>query len=551
MAGVSAPIREPILDKRTGRLTPVWERYFMLTLSPAVNTIINGNLETIPIGFEDGSIPFVEDGFLVEDNSNLTWDNINDVLNILAVKILGLTPDSVLYIDDDNLVSEDTPSFTWDNVNKVLSALKILTDKISFNLTAGLTPDEGELSWNDDDGTLNLGMPGGNVILQIGLESLARVVNKSGSTIPNGKLVYVSGSQGNRDVIALSDKTDVDTIFILGMATEDIEDNMNGYVARFGYVRGSEDEPIDTSGTVAGDPVYLGTAGDFTVTHPTNPTEAVVVIGNVNRVHVTEGVISLQPVKSFTIGNDFNGTMRQSVINKSNGVSSAAGFTAVNDLGHFTTVGIAGSNNSVFTGEVSIFYAPGYGDHLQAIDGNKDFVWFTDPTDSHDNSSLLNEVMRLLADGTLLFTDAGGLSGGSMYNHDTPTIVTISATDTPIRIPSGFVQGRSKNATFQNAREFVVSKAGYYDIDWSISFTTVSANQEIEGFVMVNNAINIQATAHRRISTATDTGAMGGTCSILLAVNDVIALGVLNETSTSNIIIEHANMKLTQVSGVS
>ena len=82
MAGVSAPIREPILDKRTGRLTPVWERYFMLTLSPAVDTIINGNLETIPINFEDGSVPFVKDKHLKEDNPDFTWDNVLKALNI-------------------------------------------------------------------------------------------------------------------------------------------------------------------------------------------------------------------------------------------------------------------------------------------------------------------------------------------------------------------------------------------------------------------------------------------------------------------------------------
>lgn len=343
---------------------------------------------------------------LVEDYLNIL-ENIITIANLLDIeidqKIEEIATDFIngsIPFAESNLLVEDV-NLNWDNVNDVLSALKILTDKISFNLTAGLTPGEGELTWNDDDGALNIGMPGGNVIAQIPLEALARVVNKSGSTIANGKLVYVSGSQGNRDTIKLSDNTDIDTVFILGMATEDISNNSNGYVARFGYVRGSAAEPINTIGTVEGDPVYLSTLGGFTVTHPTSAINAVVVIGTVNRVHATEGVISLQPPKSFTIGNDFNGTIRQSVINKSTGVNAASGFTAVNDNGYFTTIGIAGSGNVTFPNNVSVHYAPGYGDHWQAVDGNKDFVWFTDPTDSHNNSSLSNEIMRLVAAGHL------------------------------------------------------------------------------------------------------------------------------------------------------
>jgi len=312
-----------------------------------------------------------------------------------ANKVIGGTENNIVTLKSDGDIKDSGESIFDPNFTTVS------LDKLIFDINAGLIPSEGEACWNDDDGTLNIGMPGGNVTLQVGLESLVRVVNKSGSTIENGKLVYVSGSQGNRDTIGLADNTDVNTIFVLGMATEDISNNLIGYVARFGYVRGSATEPIDTSGTVEGDPVYLSTSGGFTVTHPSDPTSAVVIIGNINRVHATEGVISLQPPKSFTIGNEYNGTIRQNVINKSTGISAAAGFTAVNDNGYFTTIGIACSGNTTFPNNVSVHYAPGYGDHWQAVDGNKDFVWFSDPTDSHDNSSLSNEIMRLVAAGHL------------------------------------------------------------------------------------------------------------------------------------------------------
>jgi hypothetical protein len=334
--------------------------------------------------------------------------------NLIDLNVFGIDSDSdgtgttrpiALYIDGSEKARVDTDGNVGINIAIPTSKLhvsgSVTTDRIIFNLLAGLSPNEGELSWNADDGTLDLGLPGGNVTLQVGLESLVRVVNKSGADIANGKLVYVSGSQGQRDTIGLADNTDVNTIYILGMTTEDIDDNANGYVTRFGYVRGSVTEPIDTSGMVEGDTLYLGTAGGWTKTHPPGATDAVVVIGTVNQVHATNGVISLQPAKSFTIGNEFNGTIRQSVVNKSTGIAAAAGFTAINNLGYFTTIGIAGSGNTTFPNNVSVHYAPGYGDHWQAVDGNKDFVWFTDPTDSHDNSSLTNEVMRLVAAGHL------------------------------------------------------------------------------------------------------------------------------------------------------
>src|SRR5512136_146003 len=72
----------------------------------------------------------------------------------------------------------------YDPVTKILSL-----DSIQFSLIP-TTPAaaEGKLVWNADDGTLNLGMPGGSVNLQIGQEMLVRVQNKTGTTIPNGKV---------------------------------------------------------------------------------------------------------------------------------------------------------------------------------------------------------------------------------------------------------------------------------------------------------------------------------------------------------------------------
>ena len=317
----------------------------------------------------------------------------------LASVILG-TLNQITVTDNGNeTITLSTPQDIDTDADVTFDSLTI--DYIDLNLSSTTANAEGRLKWNDDDGALDIGMPGGNVVAQIPLEDLTKVVNKSGSDIANGKFVYVTGSQGNILTIDLADNTDADKIFILGMATETINNNANGYIATRGKVRGSAAEPINTSGTVEGDKLYLNTSGGFTKTHPTNSAHAVIVCGRVVKAHATDGIIELTTPQMFTIGNNFNGILRQSVINKNTGNAAGAGFTAVNDNGYFTTIGIAGSGNVTFPNNVSIHYVPGYGDHWQAIDGNKDYVWFSDPTDSHNNSALTNEIMRLLASGYL------------------------------------------------------------------------------------------------------------------------------------------------------
>ena len=146
--------------------------------------------------------------------------------------------------------------------------------------------------------------------------------------------------------------------------------------------------------------------------------------------------------------------------------------------------------------------------------------------------------------------DSSGIPYGSMYNHDTPTVVDIVAMNTPTEIPSGFSQGQVNLTTFQNAKEIVVDKAGRYAVTWQISFSTASGVQEIEGCVMVGGTCGLTITAHRKIGNAADTGSMSATGILDLAASDVISLAVTNESSsTVDVNIEHANMTVTMVGG--
>lgn len=164
-----------------------------------------------------------------------------------------------------------------------------VVDFISFSTTYGDAnpPPAASMNWSDADGTLQIGLKGGNVILQVGQEQVVRVLNKTGVQIDNGDVVYINGSQGNRPTVALADAdgahpADVPT----GVATEDIADNASGYITTQGLVR-----DIDTSSWAAGTVLYLSTTpGAMTSTAPVIPAEGPV-IAIVTYQHATNGVI--------------------------------------------------------------------------------------------------------------------------------------------------------------------------------------------------------------------------------------------------------------------
>lgn len=170
---------------------------------------------------------------------------------------------------------------------------KLIASDASFITTDTHTPTEGSLSWNTDDGTLDLGMEYG-VIQQIGQETYARVENMTGSTLANGTVVGFSGVGAN-NVLSVSKYLadgSTPTLYILGVLTHELPDSGEvGYCTVFGHVRG-----INTSGFSVGDILYASptTAGAFTNVKPTAPNN-VVPVAAVLKVGTTDGEIFVRP----------------------------------------------------------------------------------------------------------------------------------------------------------------------------------------------------------------------------------------------------------------
>lgn len=159
-------------------------------------------------------------------------------------------------------------------------------NRFGFNTTAGLVAGTGEMVWNASDGTADLGLQGG-VTLQIGQEQLIRILNKTGSTIENMHVVYLTGAQGSRVTAAQAQANNSSADKTLAVATQAIPNNAEGLATLSGLVR-----DIDTSTWAEGTELWLSasTAGAITNVRPAAPNHQVR-IGYVVRSHPTTGSI--------------------------------------------------------------------------------------------------------------------------------------------------------------------------------------------------------------------------------------------------------------------
>jgi hypothetical protein len=98
----------------------------------------------------------------------------------------------------------------------------LTAESLQFDIThTNGAPAKGQLAYNVDEDTLDLGMD--NAVLQLGLEMLYHAQNDSGVDIPDGRPVMFTGRVGNsgRGTIELMDASTQDNRFaFLGLCTE-------------------------------------------------------------------------------------------------------------------------------------------------------------------------------------------------------------------------------------------------------------------------------------------------------------------------------------------
>ena len=144
-----------------------------------------------------------------------------------------------------------------------------LVDYIEFNPAYTSGVNQYQLAWNDTEGTLELGLKGGNVDLAVGQENVVYVKNDDPTALNAGEVVYISGADGTnlliKRALATSDLTSASTI---GVVAEPIGVNGHGFVCTFGVVRN-----LNTNSFNDGDILYVSptVAGQIVNVKPSAP----------------------------------------------------------------------------------------------------------------------------------------------------------------------------------------------------------------------------------------------------------------------------------------
>lgn len=161
-------------------------------------------------------------------------------------------------------------------------------DALGFDLTAAYSVAQGQLAWNADEQTLDLGK-GGGVVLQLGSETLMLCRNSTATEIGNGTAVRFTGTLGNsgRILVApmIADGSLPGYVFF-GVTTQAIAPGADGFVTTFGKVR-----QVDTRDFEEGDVLWCdpATPGGFTRTEPQAPNLKLPVAAVISK--ATNGII--------------------------------------------------------------------------------------------------------------------------------------------------------------------------------------------------------------------------------------------------------------------
>jgi hypothetical protein len=304
-----------------------------------------------------------------------------------------------------------------------------------------------------------------------------QVRNQSGSTIPAGSIVYISGATGNLPLITLAQaNNDANSAQTIGFVKTSISNNGTGYVIVRGVL-----EAIDTSALTEGVQLYLSptTAGTWTTTKPSAP-QHLVYVGVVIRSHPTQGTILV------AVQNGYELHELHDVALASEANNDLLVYELSTDLWKnksFATLGLAGLNSPTFTGTPSlptgtIGVTQTAGDNTTAL-ATTAFVTASNP----DASTTVKGHVELA-------TNAEVIAGTSTTTAIVPGNAGFLLTDPRLRslaaLNGSAVQGSgtaSANAGFAYGREMYLSSlatgraAWLYGLVGVVGFNSSIANR--------------------------------------------------------------------------
>jgi hypothetical protein len=169
-------------------------------------------------------------------------------------------------------------------------------NKVQHTSQTAPTYNEGLVFYDSDKKALSYYNEESDVTVNIGQEVLIRVINKTGSLIENGSIVYPSGIDATSGLatIELANAHYKEKCRLVGMTTHSIGIDEIGYVTRIGSVGG-----LNTDGLSGVLYLSADNDGEYTMTAPDDGSY-VITIGAVGKSHLTEGTIIVDPTISQT-----------------------------------------------------------------------------------------------------------------------------------------------------------------------------------------------------------------------------------------------------------
>ena len=141
---------------------------------------------------------------------------------------------------------------------------------VKISTATPVTLAAGVITWNEADGTFDLGLKNGQV-LQAGQE--LQYYGKATVNITNGQVIQFAGVQGDHILVkpAVQSEINANPEYLIGIATQDITAESFGYITSFGYVHDLVTTGLGAAGTVLYYDSGGSTAGTLTSTQPTAP----------------------------------------------------------------------------------------------------------------------------------------------------------------------------------------------------------------------------------------------------------------------------------------
>lgn len=250
------------------------------------------------------------------------------------------------------------------------------------------------IQWDYGDGTLQVGLDGGNIKLSVGQEQVAKIYNGTGSALGTGQVVYITGAQGQRPSVALSSASiETTSTKTFAVIAESIPNGSEGFATTFGIVKN-----VNTSSFSSGAALWLSvTPGALTASAPITPNHSVF-IGYVIKSSETSGEIFVNIQNGYEIGelhdvlitsptasqvliyNSASSIWVNATVNSvaSATVSASSNISSLTSQTNFTTLTLSGSTVATQAWVLSQGYSTG-GGGSSASTGTGSAVYNTSP----------------------------------------------------------------------------------------------------------------------------------------------------------------------------